>query len=155
MASASSRITSLKPLLNIVLVLAKLRIGPRTIPIPLSSDAFNCKDITHTNTLPLVTLYTNSSSSSHHVALRVPLCQWNHYYLVSDAVTTGQWLSYLAIFLNAINKLWEGTDDMATLTCLWHKSLATDCASVPSWFLHSHYVSLPTRYIARFQLGAL
>ena len=29
--------------LKIVLVLAKLRMAPRTIPIPRSSDAFNCK----------------------------------------------------------------------------------------------------------------
>ena len=31
------------PYLKIVLVLAKLRTAPRTIPIPRSSDAFNCK----------------------------------------------------------------------------------------------------------------
>lgn len=40
MASASSRIISLKPDLYIVPVLAKLRICPLTIPIPLSSEAF-------------------------------------------------------------------------------------------------------------------
>lgn len=43
MASASSNIISLGPALKIVLVDAKLRIWPRTIPIPLSSDAFNSK----------------------------------------------------------------------------------------------------------------
>lgn len=41
MASASSRIISLNPLLKIVRVLAKLKICPLTIPMPLSSDAFN------------------------------------------------------------------------------------------------------------------
>jgi hypothetical protein len=43
MASASSRIISLKPVLKIVLVLAKLKICPRTMPIPRSSDAFSSK----------------------------------------------------------------------------------------------------------------
>ena len=31
--------------LKIVLVLAKLRMAPRTMPIPRSSEAFNCKSI--------------------------------------------------------------------------------------------------------------
>ena len=41
-ASASSRMISLKPDLKMVRVLAKLRIAPLTIPIPLSSDALSC-----------------------------------------------------------------------------------------------------------------
>lgn len=42
-SSASSSMISLKPDLNIVLVLANVKISPLTIPIPLSSDAFNSK----------------------------------------------------------------------------------------------------------------
>ncbi len=41
--SASSRIINLNPPLNIVRVDAKLRIWPRTIPIPRSSDAFSSR----------------------------------------------------------------------------------------------------------------
>ena len=44
MASASSRMISLKPERKMVLVLAKLRIWPRTMPMPLSSEAFSCGD---------------------------------------------------------------------------------------------------------------
>lgn len=42
-ASASSRIISLKPDLKIVRVLAKFKICPRTIPIPLSSEALSSR----------------------------------------------------------------------------------------------------------------
>lgn len=40
-ASASSRIINLNPDLKIVLVLANVKTCPRTMPIPLSSDAFS------------------------------------------------------------------------------------------------------------------
>ena len=41
-ASASSKMTNLNPERKMVRVLAKLRICPRTIPMPLSSDALSC-----------------------------------------------------------------------------------------------------------------
>lgn len=44
-ASASSRIINLNPLEKIVLVDAKSRICPRTIPMPRSSDAFSSNTI--------------------------------------------------------------------------------------------------------------
>ena len=40
-ASASSKMTNLKPERKMVLVLAKLSMGPLTTPIPLSSDALS------------------------------------------------------------------------------------------------------------------
>ena len=40
-ASASSKMTSLKPERKMVLVLEKLSMGPLTTPIPLSSDALS------------------------------------------------------------------------------------------------------------------
>lgn len=36
------KVTQYATYLKIVLVLAKLRMAPRTMPIPLSSEAFNC-----------------------------------------------------------------------------------------------------------------
>ena len=54
MASASSKMMSLKPERKMVLVLAKLSIWLRTTPMPLSSDAFSWEREQLQTTLPHV-----------------------------------------------------------------------------------------------------
>lgn len=80
-ASASSKIINLNPDLKIVLVLAKVKICPLTIPIPLSSDALSSK-----------TLKMNNVIMKHFVANFLPLRKTVQVYRV--VLLKQEWYSF-------------------------------------------------------------